>query len=109
MPIGQSLQKEKSRADYHEPRKFTVYFHNDDFTTMDFVVYILMEVFYKSENDAFELMMQVHHSDKAPAGTYSYDIAKSKIDKSTRLARENGFPLRLSMEPENTYSDELPF
>ncbi|MBD5357638.1 MAG: ATP-dependent Clp protease adaptor ClpS [Bacteroides sp.] len=101
MPSGQSGFKEKTRVEYREPKKFVVYIYNDDFTTMDFVVYILMEVFFKSETDAMDLMLRVHHSDKAAVGTYSYDIAKSKSDKAIRLARENGFPLKLTIEPEN--------
>lgn len=102
MPSGQSGFKEKTRIDYREPKKYVVYIHNDDFTTMDFVVYVLINIFFKSETEATDLMLQVHHSDKAPVGTYSYDIAKSKSDKAIRLARENGFPLRLTVEPENS-------
>ena len=74
--------------------------YNDDFTTMEFVVKILTEVFFKSETEAEALMLQVHHSDKAVVGIYSYDVATSKVRKATSMAREAGFPLRLTVEPE---------
>ena len=73
--------------------------HNDDFTTMEFVVFILVTVFRKNEAEAMRLMLEVHHSGKAPVGTYSYDIAISKVTKATELARSEGFPLRLTIEP----------
>ena len=74
--------------------------YNDDFTTMEFVVMILTQVFFKSEAEAETLMLQVHHSDKAVVGIYSYDVATSKVRKATAMAREAGFPLRLTVEPE---------
>ena len=74
--------------------------YNDDFTTMEFVVTILVQVFLKSESEAEALMLQVHHSDKAVVGIYSYDVATSKVRKATNMAREAGFPLRLTVEPE---------
>ena len=74
--------------------------YNDDFTTMEFVVMILVQVFLKSEEEAQALMLQVHHSDKAVVGIYSYDIAVSKVNKATQMARDEGFPLRLTYEPE---------
>ena len=72
-------------------------FHNDDFTTMDFVTMILMHVFYKSEEEALKLMLKVHHEGKASVGIYSYDIASSKAALAMSLARQNGFPLRISV------------
>ena len=60
---------------------------------------ILTTVFHKSEADAQALMLTVHHSDKAVVGIYTYDIAASKAQKATRMAREAGFPLRLTYEP----------
>lgn len=82
-----------------EPRRYKVIIYNDDFTTMEFVVMILTTVFHKSEADAQALMLTVHHSDKAVVGIYTYDIAASKAQKATRMAREAGFPLRLTYEP----------
>lgn len=100
MPKEQSQLRERQRTDIREPRRYKVIIYNDDFTTMEFVVMILQQVFYKSEEEAQALMLQVHHSDKAVVGIYSYDIALSKAQKATSMAREKGFPLRLTVEPE---------
>ena len=67
---------------------------------MDFVVQVLTQVFFKSQPEAETLMLQVHHSDKAVVGIYSYDVATSKVRKATAMAREAGFPLRLTVDPE---------
>ena len=99
MPQEQSSVKERERTGLKEPRRYKVTIFNDDFTTMAFVVKILVEVFYKSKAEAETLMLQVHHSDKAVVGIYSYDIATSKVRKATNMAREAGFPLRLTVEP----------
>ena len=101
MPKEQSSIKERQRIDLREPRRYKVTIYNDDFTTMEFVVKILTQVFYKSEAEAETLMLQVHHSDKAVVGIYSYDVATSKVRKATNMAREEGFPLRLTVEPED--------
>ena len=100
MPQEQSSIKERARTDLREPRRYKVTIYNDDFTTMEFVVKILVTVFFKSEAEAQTLMLQVHHSDKAVVGIYSYDIAVSKVQKATLMAREENFPLRLTYEPE---------
>ena len=100
MPKEQSSIKERQRTDLREPRRYKVIIYNDDFTTMEFVVKILKQVFYKSEAEAEALMLQVHHSDKAVVGIYSYDVATSKVNKATNMARKEGFPLRLTVEPE---------
>ena len=100
MAKEQSQIRERQRTNIREPRRFKVIIYNDDFTSMDFVVMILMEVFLKSEEEANALMLQVHHSDKAVVGIYTYDIATSKVRKATNMAREEGFPLRLTVEPE---------
>ena len=83
-----------------EPQRYKVTIYNDDFTTMEFVVMILTQVFFKSEAEAEALMLKVHHSDKAVVGIYSYDVAISKVNKATNMARKAGFPLRLTVEPE---------
>lgn len=81
--------------------------HNDDFTTMEFVVEMLRTVFFKSVEEATELMLKVHHEDKAIIGVYSYDIAMSKAQMAMQMAKEEGFPFRLTVEPEEL--DDLPF
>ena len=97
-----NIKLKQRKTNIREPRRYKVIIHNDDFTTMDFVVKVLMEVFFLSEENAQALMLQVHHSNKAVAGVYTYDIAVSKAQKAVNMARENGFPLRLTVEPEET-------
>ena len=82
-------------------RRYKVVIYNDDFTTMDFVVKILTTVFFKSTIEAEALMMSVHKSGSAVVGIYSYDIALSKVRKATDMAREEGFPLKLTVLPED--------
>ena len=97
-----SQLRERQRTDLREPQRYKVIIYNDDFTTMEFVVNVLVQVFLKSEEEAEALMLQVHHSDKAVVGIYSYDIAVSKTRKATSMAREQGYPLRLTVEPESS-------
>jgi ATP-dependent Clp protease adaptor protein ClpS len=99
MAKEQSATKERQHTNLREPRRYKVTIYNDDFTTMEFVVKILTQVFFKSEAEAEALMLKVHHSDKAVVGVYSYDVATSKVRKATTMAREEGFPLRLTVEP----------
>ncbi len=98
MAKEQSQLKERKKIKLKEPRRYKVVIYNDDFTTMEFVVMILKQVFLKSEEEAEELTLQVHHSDKAVVGIYTFDIAASKVQKATIMARENGYPLRLEVE-----------
>ena len=100
MAKQQSNIQERRRLSLDYPCMYHVIMHNDDFTTMEFVVKILRVVFFKSQADAEALMLMVHHSDKAVVGIYSYDIAVSKVNKATQMARDEGFPLRLTYEPE---------
>ena len=100
MAKEQSATRERQRIDQREPRRYKVTIYNDDFTTMEFVVMILTQIFFKSEAGAETLMLQVHHSDKAVVGIYSYDVATSKVRKATNMAREAGYPLRLTVEPD---------
>ena len=98
MAKEQSQIRERQRTNLKEPRRYKVIIYNDDFTTMEFVVMILVQVFLKSEEEAYALMLQVHHSDKAVVGIYSYDIAVSKAREATNMARKEGYPLRLTVE-----------
>lgn len=82
------------------PKHYKVIFHNDDFTTMEFVVKVLVEVFYKSETEATTIMLAVHEQGKAVVGIYSYDMAVTLVKKAMVMARDAGFPLRISYEPE---------
>jgi len=91
---------EKTRDQTKEPELYKVVLHNDDYTTMDFVVHVLESVFMKTPAEAFRVMMQVHTQGQGLCGLYPYDIAETKVTTVHDLARENGFPLRASMEKE---------
>ena len=92
--------EEKTRADHRtqEPPMYRVLLHNDDYTTMAFVVEILMAVFKRSLEDATRIMLNVHHKGIGVCGTYPYEIAETKVDTVEMLARAGGFPLKCSME-----------
>ena len=81
------------------PRLYQVLLHNDDYTTMDFVVMILMDVFHLPEEQAIEIMLRVHYQGIGLAGVYPYDVAETKVHKVAELARQAEFPLRCSLEP----------
>jgi len=82
------------------PRQYKVIFHNDDFTTMEFVTEVLRIVFNKGANEAVLLMMKVHREGQATVGVYTCDVAMTKASLATRMARDNGFPLSITCEPE---------
>jgi ATP-dependent Clp protease adaptor protein ClpS len=81
-----------------EPQKHHVVLYNDDTTTLDFMLMVLKTVFHKSNEEAEEIMHHVHDQGKEIAGTYSFDIAVSKANKATRMAREENYPLKLTVE-----------
>ncbi|MEF2145896.1 MAG: ATP-dependent Clp protease adapter ClpS [Desulfovibrionaceae bacterium] len=83
-----------------EPRKYRVLLHNDDYTTMDFVVDILMHVFKKSETEATLIMLAVHNEGVGVCGLFTAEVAETKVETVHRLARQAGFPLKCSMEGE---------
>lgn len=85
-----------------KPKLYRVLLHNDNYTTRDFVVAVLREVFHRSESEAVQIMLHVHNNGIGVAGVYTYDVAATKIRTVESLARQEGFPLRLSMEPEET-------
>jgi ATP-dependent Clp protease adaptor protein ClpS len=81
-----------------EPPMYKVLLHNDDYTTKAFVVEILMAVFNKSRQEATSLMWHVHRNGSGVCGIYPYEMAETKVNLVTMVARENGFPLKTSME-----------
>jgi len=83
-----------------EPPMYMVLLHNDDFTTKGFVVAILGGVFNKSQEEATHLMWHIHKNKVGVCGIYPQDVAETKIAQVTALARENGFPLKVTMEAE---------
>jgi len=80
------------------PRLFSVLIHNDDYTTREFVVYVLERIFHHSEGEATRIMLHVHRNGLGVAGVFTREIAETKMHKVERLARRNEYPLRLSME-----------
>ncbi|MBO7583304.1 MAG: ATP-dependent Clp protease adaptor ClpS [Treponema sp.] len=80
------------------PPEKDVVFYNDDYTTMEFVVEVLVSIFNKSHDDAEALMTTVHNSGSAVVGTYTYDIAVSRTNLTRSIAKKNGFPLRVEVE-----------
>ena len=90
----------ETRTRLKRPPLYKVLLHNDNYTTREFVVAVLKEVFRRDENDAVRIMLHVHHHGIGVAGVYTYDVAESKIRTVEALARQHEFPLRLSMEPE---------
>lgn len=92
--------KEKQRVEeiLKEPSIFNVILHNDDYTSQEFVIEILIEIFHKSFSEAEKLMLEVHNGGSAVVGSYSYDIALTKLNHVTRLARSQGYPLKVTIE-----------
>lgn len=83
-----------------KPRKFKVLLHNDNYTTMEFVVIVLMQFFRKSETEATHIMLLVHLRGQGVAGVYSKDVAETKVAEVTSFAQDNGMPLKVTAEPE---------
>lgn len=94
----QGETREKIGINIREPKRYRVIMHNDDFTSMEFVVQILMDIFHKDAIEAERLMLMVHESGKAAVGSYPYDIAVTKVQAATARAKEEGFPFRLTVE-----------
>jgi ATP-dependent Clp protease adaptor protein ClpS len=92
--------RSESRNETREPPRYRVLLHNDDYTTMEFVVEILMYVFSKSPESAAKIMLNVHRMGIGVCGSYPHEIAETKVDTVHNLARESGYPLRCSMEQE---------
>jgi ATP-dependent Clp protease adaptor protein ClpS len=88
------------KAKVEKVRRYKVLFHNDDYTTMEFVVLVLMKFFHKTETEATHIMLSVHHKGHGVAGVYTKDVAETKVDQVHDYAKEHGMPLRLTVEPE---------
>ena len=88
----------ESREKVEEPPLYKVLLHNDDFTTMEFVVWILESIFKMSEEQAIQVMLNVHLRGSGIAGIYTYEIAETKVGQTTAVAREHEFPLLVTME-----------
>lgn len=93
---GAVLTERKTKIE--KPKLYKVVLHNDDFTTMDFVVYILVSVFLRSEIEAFAIMLKVHNDGVGVAGIYPHEIAVMKAEKAMNIARNREFPLLCTVE-----------
>ena len=95
------ITRTKPQQKTKKPPLYKVLMHNDDYTTREFVVWVLESVFHKSEQDAIRIMMHVHVNGIGVAGIYTREVAETKAAKTERLARAQEYPLRLTVEPED--------
>ena len=90
----------KDRQEVKTPSLYRVFLMNDDYTTMEFVIHVLEEIFHKPPAEATQIMLHVHKNGKGLAGVYTREIAETKIETVHELAQQNGFPLKCAMEKE---------
>ena len=95
---GEVLTESKTKLE--KPPLYKVILHNDDFTTMEFVVFILQTVFMRSDAEAFTIMLKVHNEGIGIAGVYSYEVATMKAEKAMNLSKANEYPLLCTVEEE---------
>lgn len=96
----QAIFKEKVEINIKKPKMYKVVLLNDDYTTMDFVVEVLVTVFQKNPSEATRIMLDVHQTGKGIVGVYTYDIAATKVACVEEIARQREFPLKAAMEEE---------
>lgn len=90
----------ESDVELEKPPLFKVVLHNDDFTTMEFVVFVLRTVFHRETAEAFDIMLKVHNDGVGIAGVYTYEVAQMKAEKAMNLARAQEYPLLCTVEKE---------
>ena len=90
-----------SKTKLQPPKMHKVLMHNDDYTTMEFVILVLQKFFSKGFEEAQGIMLEVHHKGYGVCGIYTFEVAESKVAKVIKYARENGHPLKCSTEPES--------
>lgn len=95
-----ALVETRSAQKLQRPRMWRVLLHNDDYTTQDFVVWVLETVFQRSASEAFSIMASVHQTGLGVAGIFTHDVAETKVRKTEQLATQHEFPLLVTMEPE---------
>lgn len=98
LPQSAELPVAEAEEKTEEPPLFKVLLHNDDYTTMDFVVHVLESVFNLPEDQAIQIMLNVHVKGIGVAGVYTYEVAEMKVAKTTAMAREQEFPLLCTIE-----------
>ena len=96
---SQTRDLPEMEAELDEPGMYQVVLHNDDYTTMEFVVYVLERVFNKSEAEASRIMLEVHRRGRGVCGVYPFEIAETKVTQVEKMAFKEGFPLKCTMEP----------
>src|SRR5688572_21596328 len=94
------LTDSRSDQKLERPRLWRVLLHNDDYTSQEFVVWILETIFQKPRGEAFAIMLSVHQSGLGIAGVYTHDVAETKLKTTKNLAEQHEFPLLVTMEPE---------
>ena len=99
--MPRTIEEVESRTEVKEPSLYRVLLHNDDYTTMEFVVEVLMKIFHKSRDEAEEIMWTVHEKGKALCGIYTFEIAQTKAEQVKVLARQNSFPLLATIEADD--------
>jgi len=97
------IEETESKTRLERPPLYKVLLHNDDFTPMEFVVFILQTIFNHGENDAVRLMLDVHRKGIGLAGVFTFEVAEMKVDKVTSLAQANEFPLLCTMEEDDDH------
>ena len=96
---GQVLTRK--RAKLREPEMWKVLLHNDDYTTQEFVVFLLKSIFRKPEPEAMAIMLAVHRAGVGVAGVYTRDVAETRAERGRQLAEREGFPLLLTVEADH--------
>ncbi len=99
--MGKNLELDnevKERVHLDEPKKFKVILLNDDFSTMDFVVEVLMDIFHKNFDEALNIMLSVHKEGRGVCGVYTYEIAETKVLQVKKASKKHGYPLRAILE-----------
>lgn len=99
-PRSGVLTESRPEVEHAPPRSWRVLLHNDDYTTQEFVVWLLETVFGKTTTEATTIMLHVHHAGVGVAGIYTREVAETKVAAAERLAERHEYPLRVSMEPE---------
>ena len=100
-----TLTQSRTEQKLERPHMWRVLLHNDDYTTQEFVVWVLETIFHKARAEAFEIMLSVHRSGMGVAGVYTHDVAETKLKTTRQLAEQHEFPLLVTMEPEPATSD----
>jgi len=98
VPEGEAKVVEQSKTKTARPSLFKVLMHNDDYTTMEFVVDVLERVFHKVPPEATRIMLNIHLKGVGLCGVYPFEIAETKVDRVHAIARTEGFPLKCSLE-----------